>query len=440
MPSSPGSDSRTSRGATPSKFAVVTLGCKVNQYESQAIREMLLAAGLAETDPLAGADIVVVNSCAVTLHSSAESRKWISRIRRESPATRIVATGCSSEVDPNALARADTLVPQSDKYALLKALNIPSARPGPDSNIHTVIRSFQGRTRAFLRIQDGCSRRCSFCAVPLARGRSLSKPPARVVEEARTIADGGCPEIVLCGVDMGKYGRDLSPKVTLPDVLEPLLDLSRPTRFRISSIDVNDVSDRLLSLMASSDRVCPHLHLPLQSGDAGILRAMRRGYTPETFLERVCAVRDTYDRPAITTDCIVGFPGETDDCFENTLALVRHARFTRLHVFRFSARPGTDADTFPDRLPDRVVSERARVLIDAGLHLAADYRSALLAGPESAPPCTLDVVIERSRAARSSGLAGRYVRVLVTDPLPPGSQLKVVPTALDGTDVVGRLA
>lgn len=436
MPSSPGSDC----SATPSTFAVVTLGCKVNQYESQAIREMLQAAGLVETGPLAGADIVVVNSCAVTLHSSAESRKWIRRIRRESHASRIVATGCSSEVDPDALAAADTLVPQKDKYALLKALNVPFADPSPGSNIATAIRRFEGRTRAFVRIQDGCSRRCSYCAVPIARGTSVSKNPARVVDEARALCDDGCPEIVLCGVDLGKYGRDLFPNVTISDVLERLLDLSGPTRFRISSIDVNDLTDRLLSLMASSGRVCPHLHLPLQSGDAAILRAMRRGYTPEIFLDRVAAVRKAFDRPAITTDCMVGFPGETDESFDNTLALVREARFTRLHVFRFSSRPGTEAETLSDRLPDRVLSDRARVLIDTGLELGTHYRKALLAGPESTRPCLLDVVVERSRAARSTGLAGRYVRVLVTAQLPPGSRLKALPVALDGTNIIARPA
>jgi threonylcarbamoyladenosine tRNA methylthiotransferase MtaB len=327
-------------------------------------------------------------------------------------------------------------VPQKDKCAFLKAVDLASDAPVPDANIDATIRRFEGRTRAFLRMQDGCSRRCSFCAVPLARGRSVSKDPDLVLAEARALCDHGCPEIVLCGVDLGKYGTDLSPRVTLPDVLERLLRRAAPTRFRISSIDVTDVTRRLLSLMASSDRVCPHLHLPLQSGDAGILRAMRRGYTPDLFLDRVRAVRDALDRPAITTDCMVGFPGETDECFERTLAVVRAAAFTRLHVFRFSPRPGTEAHALPGRLPERVLSDRARLLIDAGLTLAAQYRSALLAGPESGSPRTLDVVIERAGDTRSSGLAGRYVRVVFPTRIASGTRLAAVPASLDGTDLL----
>jgi threonylcarbamoyladenosine tRNA methylthiotransferase MtaB len=399
------------------------------------IREMLDGAGLSEAERPDGADLIVLNTCAVTLRSSAEGRKWISRIRRRSPATRIVATGCASEIDPETLSGADLVVRQPEKHSILTALGLPPASHDLKANIDMQIRLFSPRTRAYLRIQDGCSRRCSFCAVPFARGRSRSKSADVAVQEARRLIEAGYPEIVLCGTDLGSYRP--APSVAFAALLERLVDLPGTARFRISSIDVTDVTDELLSLMSSSDRICPHLHIPLQSGDPDILRAMRRGYTPDRFLATVEAARNSLDRPALTTDCMVGFPGETDTCFENTLSVVRVAAFSRIHAFRFSSRPRTEASRLPQTLPERTLSERVRVLIDEGRRLARDYRLSLLPDPRSGrAPCELAVVVERPEASASIGLAGRYVRVRIDSRLRRGTLLRTVARGTDGTSLL----
>jgi threonylcarbamoyladenosine tRNA methylthiotransferase MtaB len=408
-----------------STFAVVTIGCKVNQYEGEAVREGFLRGGLTETEPLDGPDILVINSCGVTVGSTADSRQWIGRARKANPDVRIVATGCCVDISPEELADADILVPQAEKHTLVGQLLEDSSEDGSDAEMQ--ISDFGGRTRVFLKVQDGCARRCAYCAVPIARGGPKSKPRDAVLAEARLLADSGFREIVLCGIDLGSYGID-TKSGELAALLETLLQDIGDVRFRLSSIDVRDVSEELLQVMASSSNVCPHLHIPLQSGDGSVLKAMRRGYSPEEYINNIKAVQEILRLPAITTDCMVGFPGEGDAEFENTLEVCREAGFSRLHVFRFSPRPETSAWNMAGRAPDRVARERSEILIGEGKILAENYRNALVA---AAMP--LDVIIEKREDEGSSGLAGRYVRVNVDDSLPVGTRTCVIAARTEGT-------
>lgn len=413
-------------------FALVTLGCKVNQYESQAIREDLCRAGFEETGPLDKPDVVVINSCGVTGKSAADSRRWINRIRRTSPRSTVVATGCCTEIAPDALTEANVIVPQAKKYALLNSLE-ESGRTGRDtgsvkSNVNTRIGRFDSHVRAFLKVQDGCARSCSYCAVPLARGRPVSKPLDDVLNEAAVLSEHGHPEIVLCGIDLGSYGKDLGMKDGPARLIESLITAPGRARFRLSSIDVRDVSDPLLAVMASSRRICPHLHIPLQSGSSSILTSMRRNYTPEQFLDAVRRIRTALDDPGITTDCMVAFPGETEEDFMDTLSVCRESAFSKIHVFRFSPRPGTSARVLHGRLPEEISCRRARILIEEGERLADSYRKQLTDSSRK-----LDVLVEKTERNISYGLAARYVRVRTRGVFSPGTRFHALPAGSNGT-------
>ena len=413
----------------PNSFAIVTLGCKVNQYESQALREGLRRAGMNETNPLDSPDIFLLNTCAVTAKSGADSRKWINRVRRKSPLATIVAVGCCVDIEPEAVAGADVVVPQAEKHALVKKLaGVPDGNR--KSNMDSEIHGFAGHTRAFLKVQDGCSAGCSYCAVPIARGRSVSRAVEVVLDEAARLSDAGHPEIVICGVNLGFYGRDLGMDSGLVRLLEDLLDAPGAARFRLSSIEVTDVSSDLLALIASTSRICSHLHIPLQSGDAKVLESMGRSYTPEGFVETVRRSREMLDEPGITTDCMVAFPGETDEQFENTLAVCRECGFSRIHVFPFSPRPRTAAAKLPGRLGERTARHRARILLEEAETLAGSYMDRL-ARP-GANRTVLDVVIEEDRNDCSLGLAARYVRVRVAGLFTRGTRLHGTAAGHDG--------
>ena len=414
-------------------FAIVTLGCKVNQYEGQALREGLRRAGIDETDPLDSPDIFLLNTCGVTARSGADSRKWINRVRRRSPRATIVATGCCVDIEPEAVAGADVVVPQAKKHELVDMLcevidGIPSG--GGNSSSCLEIREFAGHTRAFLKVQDGCSGGCSYCAVPLARGRSVSRPLGAILDETARLSEAGYPEIVLCGVNLGLYGGDLGMGEGLVRLVEALLETPGRTRFRLSSLAVKNVSSSLLGLMASSSRICSHLHIPLQSGDEEVLKAMGRDYTPEEFVETVRLAREVLDEPGITTDCMVAFPEETDEQFENTLAVCRECGFSRIHVFPFSPRPRTAAAKLPGRFPERTARRRARMLMEEAEVLAHSYMDRLAGTCKDGT--ILDVIIEEDLGDHSLGLAARYVRVRVEGSFSQGRRLRGAAAGHDG--------
>lgn len=387
-------------------FRIKTLGCKVNQYDKQAIREELLRRGLAEAPPGAGADLVIVNTCTVTARADEKCRKEARRAVRENPCAAIVVTGCAAESDPETYRAMPGIAGVFAKSAMSRIGEfLAGGEPGAGDVFDLEISAFSGRTRAFVRIQEGCDAFCSYCIVPRVRGRARSRPLAAIGPEVRRLAEAGHREIVLTGIHLGAYGKDLGG-VTLADAVREALAACGGARLRLSSVEASEVQPELLDLMAEDPRLCPHLHMPLQSGDAAVLRAMNRPYSPDDYLRAVDRVRERIERPALTTDVMVGFPGETEQQFRNTLETCRKAGFTRLHVFPYSPRKGTPAAELPP-LPAATVKEREERALALGRKLASSYRRTFIG--ETVEP------LAESRRDKATGLlvglTERYVSV-----------------------------
>jgi threonylcarbamoyladenosine tRNA methylthiotransferase MtaB len=411
-------------GVVSTRVAITTLGCKVNAYDSASIGERLRAAGC-ELVPLdAPADVVIVNSCTVTDAADAESRQLARRARRQNPAARVILTGCYAQTKPDEAAREraiDHVVGLNRLDALVEAVtavvprigrvDVGDVRKAP--RVATFgARSFPGQTRAFLKVQEGCDLFCTFCIVPMARGRSRSLSPREVLDEVRALADAGFEEVVLTGIHLGGYGEDLEPRVDLVWLLAALVEQDVMPRIRLSSIDPHEIGEGLVRLMAASETVCPHLHVPLQAADDDVLRRMRRRYDTALAAERLAMVRELLPDAAIGTDVIAGFPGEDDAAFERTLAFVADSPITYAHVFPYSVRTGTTAAKLDGHLPPAVVRERAGRL----RALTAAKRTAFAAGFDGAPA---EVLVETTRDRRSGRLRGytrNYLRVELDGP------------------------
>lgn len=345
------------------RCAIVTFGCKVNQYESQALQERIRAGGFEVVGADDDAEVYVLNTCTVTETAYAEAARTVRRIHRRRPGAEITVTGCAADSNRDdflGLPGVRRVVLHDEKSALPLLLEDPRLAIADlkPSIFDLAISGFDGHTRAFLKIQDGCDLRCSFCIIPQVRGANVSRPLEEAVEEAERLAAAGYREIVLTGVHVGSFGKDAAGRSLIPDLVERLLMIPGLSRVRLSSIEANEVDDRLIDTMrASGGRFCPHFHLPLQSGDEGVLRAMRRRYSPGQFLRTVDRIRERIDEPSFTTDVIVGFPTETDAAFESTMSLCRRVGFSRIHIFPYSHRRWTDASSLPD-LPPSVKKRR----------------------------------------------------------------------------------
>lgn len=312
-----------------------TLGCKVNQYDTQSIREHFLAQGFKEVTNAGKAVLYVINTCTVTHRADAQSLYYIRRAKRENPRARIIVTGCLTKLDSRKIRAACgscRIIRNTDKQ------RIDGVALGPNG-----ITYFSGHSRAFLKIQDGCDNSCSYCKVPLVRGKSRSKDFSLVLNEARQLAQNGYKEIVLCGICLGSYGKDLKPQRSIVDVIKQIEEITGLLRIRLSSIEAGDVSNELISCMSKSKKLCHHLHIPVQSGDDAILKKMRRKYTRRDYIALVDKLRQKVPDIAITTDVLVGFPGEDEDSFEHTCSLVRKICPLKVHIFPYSRREHTYA-------------------------------------------------------------------------------------------------
>src|SRR5262245_9643096 len=389
------------------RCAVLTFGCKVNQYESQALQERLRGAGFQVVGPDDDAEVYVLNTCTVTETAYAEAARTVRRIHRRRPEAEIAVTGCAADSNRDDFLRMPgvrRVVVHDEKSALPLLLEDPrlTADDLKPSIFDLKISRFEGHTRAFLKIQDGCDLQCSFCSIPQVRGANVSRPLEEAVDEARRLADAGYREIVLTGVHVGSFGKDVAGRSLIPDLVERMLAIPGLSRVRLSSIEANEVDDRLIETMRDSEgRFCPHFHLPLQSGDAGVLRAMRRRYSPAQFLRTVDRIRERIEDPSFTTDVIIGFPTETDEAFEATLALCREVGFSRTHIFPYSHRKGTDASRLAD-LPPSVKKVRHAALQSLADEMTREYASRFV-GRE------VDVLIEGD----GRGYTERYLKATV---------------------------
>lgn len=384
------------------KVYVATLGCRVNQYESEAIAQSFSDYGYELTRSKSEADILVINTCAVTRTAESKSRRLIRHLHKENPHALIIVTGCYSQKSGHELIELEgvsLVTGNGEKERLVALVEEVKRKPQPQMEVgdirlrHHFPCSEQTikenrRIRAYLKIEDGCEQHCSYCIVPHVRGPVVSRAYDDVIAEAKSLADHGFQELVLTGIHTGFYGRDLPEGDDLLKVLRGLLRETAIPRIRLGSLEPGEVSDELIALLAAEPRLCPHLHIPLQSGDNLILNAMGRRYSRAQYLELVTKIYDALPAAAISADIIVGFPGESEKAFENTLALAKQARFAFIHAFPYSPRPGTRAAILPHRVPLALKEERQKRLLSLGHQLKNDFAARFIG-------CNLAVLVEK---------------------------------------------
>ena len=402
-----------------------TLGCKVNQYETEAMRESLEQAGYQVVSFHSQADIYVINTCTVTRRADQKSLQAIRAAVRLNPEAKVIAIGCYAQTNPEEIADATTVDAIAGNEEKEDIVDIVERAAGENSliscrNISRVkeynslrISGFQGHTRAFVKIEDGCDLFCSYCKVPYARGPVRSRSLKDVESEVRRLVERGYQEIVLTGINLGAYGRDSHNGLGLAKVVERLTVIPKLHRLRLSSLEITEIGDDLIKAIASSgDKVCPHLHLSLQSGDDEVLERMNRGYRRDDFLEIVSEIRKRIPHISLSTDIMVGFPGESHRNFSQTLEVTERIGFMRLHVFTYSSRPGTVASSFPEEVPHQVKEERAKLLHQLGIKLSSDFQAASLGQRKR-------VLIEERRDKRNGLLTGYsddYLKVWIDGP------------------------
>lgn len=390
------------------RIAYHTLGCKVNQYETEKIREALEGAGFGTVPFSQPADVYIINTCSVTHVADSKSRAAIRKAIRLNPDAYIVAAGCYAELEPGqvgAIEGVDLVVPHEEKDAIAERLiaRYGGSRQSAVSSQQSGIRP-RMRTRAVVKVQDGCDQFCSYCVIPYARVGKTSRALRSVLDELKSLADFGYQEVVLAGIRLGSY-QDKDGR--LPELITKAAEIDGIRRVRLSSIEPWEVDDSLLDAM-QNPKVCRHLHIPLQSGDDDILRAMNRPYDSAKYLKIIDHVRNRIAEIGITTDVIVGFPGEDGQAFENTCNVIQSVDFSRLHVFRYSARDRTRAAQMPGQMPDSDKKIRAEKLIELGT-LAMERFSLSLVGRK------LEVLVETEVQPSKSvtGFTDNYAEVVM---------------------------
>ncbi len=417
------------------KVALYNLGCRVNQYEAEALAEKFRQADYEIVDFNKKADIYLVNSCAVTTSAASKSRKVARRAkRRGGPDSRVIMIGCYSQISPEevaAIEEVDYYVTTDDKDDVVKLLereifaaekqtsfsvdvskkkkelgnraNYSQINNFPDFSLQQV----KQRTRANLKIQDGCDQFCSYCIIPLARGKPRSKPPARIKEEFANLLRSDIKEFILTGIHLGAYGKDLNSNENLASLVSQLLEYRGDFRLRLSSLEIGEVDSQLLQLMASSPKLCNHLHLPLQSGSNKILQAMNRPYNREEYKATIEDIKEKLPQIALTTDVMVGFPGESEKDFQQTCKLVEKVGFSRLHVFPFSPRSGTKAAKMEEKVHSKEKNRRVEILQKIGQQLSYEYYQNFVDTP------LIALLEKQKRDNEYAGYTSNYIRVKV---------------------------
>jgi len=409
------------------KVSVITLGCKVNQVESESISSELQTAGYQSVSKGNGADIYIINTCTVTGKAAMQSRQAIRKAIRENPDAMVLATGCYAQSEPLTLKKIAGLhyiIANSDKHDIARIINSKSQQHHKGLMepiiIHNDIRKEQclkkigspvisARTRPFIKIQDGCDNFCTYCIVPYTRGPSRSFPPDEVIDEILYLSQHGSHEIVLTGIHLGRYGLDLNPKTTLSDLLTRICKADMIPRIRLSSIEPNELTDELLNVVAKSKQICRHFHIPLQSGDNAVLKKMNRTYDQALFKKLIEKINCMLPDAAIGIDLLIGFPGETDDAFYNTYDLINSLPVSYLHVFPFSPRPDTPASTFLNQISANTIKTRRNKMLKLGKDKKAAFYNKMI-------DKTLGVLVEEKRNDKTgylTGISSNYVRVML---------------------------
>lgn len=400
------------------KYIISTLGCKVNQYETQAMETILQSHGHAAAAKGESADAVIINTCAVTAESGRKSRQAIRRLRDDNPGAVLAVCGCYSQLEPEKIEELDAAVifGAADRGEFVAAVEKAVAENERSKKIDEPFRrryiedlpagALSGRTRAMLKIQDGCVNFCSYCIIPYTRGRLRSLPIERAVEETVRLRDEGYRELVLTGIEVASYGADLPDKPGLADIICACAEESGDMRIRLGSLEPTVITEDFCRRLAGTNKLCRHFHLSLQSGCDATLRAMNRKYDTARFYEAVELLRKYFPGCALTCDLITGFPGETEEHHASTLEFIRRCGFADMHVFPYSRRPGTPADKMEGQLPRAIKERRAAEAAEAGREMRHEYMLASVGK-------TLNVLFETEQDGLSQGHSDTYLPVSV---------------------------
>lgn len=416
------------------KVSFLTLGCKVNQHETGALAALFRQRGYTVCEAGEAADIYIVNSCTVTASGDKKSLQWLRRAKRDDPQAVTVLTGCYPQAFPRqaASAPADIVVGNTDRGALVDIVEafLRDRQPVRDIRPHQMGEAFEqlpyarpsGHTRAFLKVEDGCNRFCAYCVIPIARGRVRSRDEEDILRELQTLAAGGCREFVLSGINLSCYGTDTGSD--LARLVRRAAAVPGVARLRLGSLEPDLVSDAVWQQLAAVPQLCPQFHLSLQSGCNATLQRMRRHYTTDEYAALLQKLRGWFEAPTLTTDVIVGFPGETEADFCESLAFVQRCRFLKVHVFSYSPRPGTAAAGFDGQLPPPCKAERSRRLTAAAEAVRREVIGEYLSRPD-------EVLLEKPcDDGRFTGYTRRYLPVLTA--APGCRQGQIVPVRLTG--------
>ncbi len=407
------------------KVKGISLGCKVNTYEMEYVLSSFKDHGYEIVDDKA--DICVINTCSVTNTSDAKSRKIINKVIRENPNACIVVMGCMIEANKDYTNdNVNIIIGNKDKNKVVdlvenyfkKKENIKKLYSDFDSNFEDMfITNMPGRTRAFVKIQDGCENFCSYCIIPYTRGKCRSKKKEIVLKEINTLVNNGYKEVVLTGIHTGHYGED--GEISFPMLLEEIVKIKGLERLRISSIEITELNDEFLSILKNNPVIVSHLHIPLQAGSDKILKLMNRKYDKEYFRNKIKEIRSIRPDISITTDVIVGFPDESDDDFNETCEFSKEIGFSKIHVFPYSRRSGTKADTMPNQVDEIIKKERVNKLIEVSNKLEKEYMDSFINKE-------VEVLIEKNIDNKSVGHTGNYLKVEVDGNIPRNTFVKVM--------------
>lgn len=404
------------------KFKVITLGCKVNQYESAYIEETLIKKGWEKAEKDERVDLVIINTCIVTQRASHQSRQAIRKAIRENPDAEIVVTGCYAQVYPEELERIEgiglivgnkgkELIPELIKDIRSRKVFVEGFSKKEPFPLMRIEKFFE-KSRAFLKIQDGCESFCSYCIVPYARGPYRSMEIRDVLSAIEDLAEKGYKEVVLTGIHLGKYGVDKG--TSLEEFLREIVKNRYPLRIRLSSIEPNEITDGLIELISQEEMICNHFHIPLQSGDDEILRKMNRKYTRKQFYELVMKIYKKIPLVGIGTDVMVGFPTEDEKAYKNTVHLIEDLPITYLHVFPYSDRPNTKAFLFKEKVHPEIIKERAKRLREIGKKKRREFIERCIGH-------VFDVIMESEK----KGVTGNYIKVLIKEDITPSEYIRV---------------
>lgn len=400
------------------KVALYTLGCRVNQYETEAMAETFIKKGYEAVDFEDYADVYVINTCTVTNMGDRKSRQMIRKAKRKNPDSVIAVAGCYAQVSPDeaaAIEGVDVVVGTSDKGRIADLVeeyeknkkkikmveNIMNVREFEELQID----EYQDRTRAFLKIQDGCDRYCSYCLIPFARGPVRSRKPENIINEVVKLADKGFKEVILSGIHVASYGKDIGD-VTLLDVIKGINEIDGIERIRIGSVDPTFFTEKVIKEIAKIEKLCPHFHLSLQSGCNETLKRMNRHYTSEEYKSTVEGLRQAFPDVSITTDVIVGFPGETDEEFKSTYEFLKDIRLSKMHIFKYSPRKGTRAAQYKEQVPPEVKEQRSKILLELDSELERIFIEKFVSRK-------MDVLFEEMNGEISNGYTKNYIKVSV---------------------------